>query len=63
MQTWLLKAACWTRWTPPTYPVTTQFIKKEPGLFSDEVDVDVITEFCALRAKTYAFNIYAGEKD
>ncbi|KAL4153871.1 hypothetical protein QTP88_001704 [Uroleucon formosanum] len=32
--------------------------KKHPGYFSDEVDGNVITEFCALRAKSYAFNIY-----
>jgi len=37
--------------------------KKEPGFFSDEVDGNIITEFCALRAKSYAFNIYAGEED
>jgi len=35
--------------------------KKVPGFFSDEVDGNVITEFCALRAKSYAFNVYTGE--
>ncbi|XP_029342329.1 uncharacterized protein LOC107883442 [Acyrthosiphon pisum] len=35
--------------------------KKEPGFFSDEVDGDIITEFVALRAESYAFNIYARE--
>jgi len=34
--------------------------KKSPGFFSDEVDGNIITEFCALRAKSYAFNVYAG---
>eukprot|EP00102_Acyrthosiphon_pisum_P019360 XP_016656570.1 PREDICTED: uncharacterized protein LOC103308039 [Acyrthosiphon pisum] len=37
--------------------------KKEPGLFSDEVDASIITEFCALRAKSYAFNVYARPED
>jgi len=37
--------------------------KKIPGYFSDEVDANAITEFCALRAKSYAFNVYAGEED
>ena len=37
--------------------------KKSPGFFSDEVDGNVITEFCALRAKSYAYNIYAGEEN
>jgi len=35
--------------------------KKTPGYSSDEVDGNVITEFCALRAKSYAFNTHAGE--
>jgi len=34
--------------------------KKSPGFFSDEVDGNIVTEFCALRAKSYAFNVYAG---
>jgi len=34
--------------------------KKSPGFFSDEVDGNVVTEFCALRAKSYAFNVYTG---
>jgi len=37
--------------------------KKTPGLFSDEVNGNVITDFCVLRAKSYAFNVYAGEED
>jgi len=34
-----------------------------PGFFSDEVKGHTMTEFCALRAKSYAYNIYAGEED
>lgn len=37
--------------------------KKSPGFFSDEVGAKIITEFCGLRAKSYAFNIYAGQED
>ncbi|XP_060860185.1 LOW QUALITY PROTEIN: uncharacterized protein LOC132937380 [Metopolophium dirhodum] len=37
--------------------------KKSPGYFSDEVYGNIITHFCALRAKSYAFNIYAGPED
>jgi len=37
--------------------------KKSPGFFSDEVGANIITEFCGLRAKSYAFNIYAGQED
>lgn len=37
--------------------------KKSPGFFSDEVDGNVVSEFCALRAKSYAFNVYAGLED
>ena len=38
-----------------------QIGRRPRGYFSDEVDGNVITEFCALRAKSYAFNVYAGE--
>jgi len=37
--------------------------KKEPGFFSDEVNSNIITEFCALRAKSYAFNVYTDPED
>jgi len=37
--------------------------KKEPRLFSDEVGSNIITEFCALRAKCYALKVYVGEED
>ncbi|CAI6372576.1 unnamed protein product [Macrosiphum euphorbiae] len=48
---------------PSDHPCYVAVRKKEPGYFSDEVDADIITEFCALRAKSYAFNVYAGEED
>jgi len=37
--------------------------KKTPGFFSDELNANIITEFCALRAKSYAFNVYADPED
>jgi len=37
--------------------------KKVPGFFSDETKGHIMTEFCALRAKSYAFNIYVEEED
>ncbi|XP_015370952.1 PREDICTED: uncharacterized protein LOC107166696 [Diuraphis noxia] len=37
--------------------------KKVPGFFSDETNGHTMTEFCALRAKSYAYNIYAGDDD
>ena len=36
--------------------------KKIPGLFSDETNAEVMTEFCALRAKSYTYNINGKEK-
>ncbi|XP_060881904.1 uncharacterized protein LOC132953535 [Metopolophium dirhodum] len=48
---------------PHDHPCYIADRKKEPGVFSDEVDGNIITEFCALRAKSYAFNIYAGPED
>lgn len=48
---------------PRDHPCFVAKRKKEPGYFSDEVDGNIITEFCALRAKSYAFNIYAGKDD
>ncbi|XP_015374992.1 PREDICTED: uncharacterized protein LOC107169684 [Diuraphis noxia] len=48
---------------PSDHPCYIAERKKEPGLFSDEVDSNIITEFCALRAKSYAFNAYTGPED
>lgn len=36
--------------------------KKIPGFFSDETDGRIMTEFIALRAKAYAFNIEGREQ-
>lgn len=48
---------------PSDHPCYVLARKKTPGYFSDEVDGNIITEFCALRAKSYAFNVYAGPED
>ncbi|XP_060868485.1 uncharacterized protein LOC132943968 isoform X2 [Metopolophium dirhodum] len=48
---------------PSDHPCYVATRNKEPGLFSDEVDANIITEFVALRAKSYAFNVYAGPED
>ncbi|KAL4090133.1 hypothetical protein QTP88_025032 [Uroleucon formosanum] len=48
---------------PSDHPCYVAGRKKEPGYFSDEVDADIITEFCALRAKSYAFHIHSGDDD
>ncbi|KNE87976.1 hypothetical protein PSTG_18630, partial [Puccinia striiformis f. sp. tritici PST-78] len=47
----------------PNHPCHTTLRKKVPGFFSDETKGYIMTEFCALRAKSYAYNIYAGEED
>lgn len=36
--------------------------KKIPGLFTDEADGQVMSEFCALRAKSYAYILEGKEK-
>ena len=36
--------------------------KKVPGLFQDELGGKIMTEFCAIRAKTYAFAVDGGKK-
>jgi len=36
--------------------------KKIPGLFSDETDGLIMTEFCVLRAKSYAYILQGKEK-
>ncbi|XP_003248601.1 uncharacterized protein LOC100571252 [Acyrthosiphon pisum] len=46
---------------PIDHPCYVAERKKTPGFFSDDVDGDIITEFCGLRAKSYAYNIYAVE--
>eukprot|EP00102_Acyrthosiphon_pisum_P011137 XP_008179749.2 PREDICTED: uncharacterized protein LOC100570950 [Acyrthosiphon pisum] len=46
---------------PIDHPCYVAERKKTPGFFSDDVDGDIITEFCALRAKSYAYNKYAVE--
>ncbi|CAH1730962.1 unnamed protein product [Aphis gossypii] len=48
---------------PSAHPCYVADRKKSPGFFSDEVDGNIITEFCALRAKSYAFNVYTGENN
>jgi len=44
---------------PPDHPCYTTARKKVPGFFSDESKGDIISEFCALRAKSYAFKIHS----
>ncbi|KAL4126927.1 hypothetical protein QTP88_011125 [Uroleucon formosanum] len=48
---------------PRNHPCFVADRKKEPGYFSDEVDGNIITEFCALRAKSYAFHMYSKDDD
>ncbi|CAH1731651.1 unnamed protein product [Aphis gossypii] len=47
---------------PKDHPCYIADRKKIPGLFSDETDGLVMTEFCALRAKSYAYKINGKEK-
>ncbi|KAF0761701.1 Uncharacterized protein FWK35_00004120 [Aphis craccivora] len=37
--------------------------RRPRGYFSDKVDGNVINKFCALRAKSCAFKVYAGEEN
>ncbi|XP_050064686.1 uncharacterized protein LOC114124892 [Aphis gossypii] len=48
---------------PSDHPCYVADRKKSPGFFSDEVDGNVVTEFCALRAKSYAFDVYTRENN
>ncbi|KAL4107208.1 hypothetical protein QTP88_017591 [Uroleucon formosanum] len=48
---------------PPIHPCYTTARKKVPGFFSNELKGGTMTKFCALRAKSYAYNIYTGEED
>ncbi|XP_050064973.1 uncharacterized protein LOC126553903 [Aphis gossypii] len=47
---------------PTTHPCYIAERRKVPGFFSDETDGLIITEFCALRAKSYAYKINGEEK-
>jgi len=47
---------------PKDHPCYIPDRKKIPGLFSDETNGLVITEFCALRAKSYAYKLNGTEK-
>lgn len=47
---------------PKVHPCYNAERKKIPGLFSDETKGKTITEFLALRAKSYAFSIEGVEK-
>ena len=47
---------------PKDHPCYIPDRKKIPGLFSDETNGLVMTEFCALRAKSYAYKLNGTEK-
>lgn len=47
---------------PPDHPCYIAERKKIPGLFSDETNSEVMTHFCALRAKSYTYKINGKEK-
>jgi hypothetical protein len=42
---------------PENHPCYIAKRKKIPGLFSDETNGDIMTEFCALRSKSYSYKI------
>ncbi|KAL4132042.1 hypothetical protein QTP88_009263 [Uroleucon formosanum] len=42
---------------PENHPCYIAERKKIPGLFSDETNGDIMTEFCALRSKSYSYKI------
>ncbi|XP_025199347.1 uncharacterized protein LOC112597489 [Melanaphis sacchari] len=46
---------------PQDHPCYIAERKKIPGLFSDETKSEIMTEFCALRAKSYAYKINGKE--
>jgi len=47
---------------PRNHPCYIADRKKIPGLFTDETDGETMTEFCALRAKSYAYILQGKEK-
>ena len=47
---------------PRDHPCYIADRKKVPGMFSDETDGHIMTEFCALRAKSYAYKIIGKDK-
>lgn len=47
---------------PPDHPCYISERKKIPGLFSDETDGQIMSEFCALRAKSYSYKIAGREE-
>lgn len=47
---------------PHDHPCFIAERKKVPGLFSDETDGRIMSEFCALRAKSYAYKIEGADK-
>ena len=47
---------------PHDHPCFIAERKKVPGLFSDETDGRIMSEFCALRAKSYAYKIEGDDK-
>jgi len=47
---------------PEDHPCFISERKKIPGRFSDETDGLIMTEFCALRAKSYAYILNGKEK-
>uniref|UniRef100_A0A2S2N890 DNA-directed DNA polymerase n=1 Tax=Schizaphis graminum TaxID=13262 RepID=A0A2S2N890_SCHGA len=48
---------------PQDHPCYIAERKKIPGLFSDETNGLIMTEFCALRAKSYAYKIEGRRKE
>jgi hypothetical protein len=47
---------------PKDHPCYINDRKKIPGLFSDETKGDIMTDFCALRAKLYSYILSRKEK-
>jgi len=48
---------------PQDHPCYIPVRSKVPGFFSDETKGKIMTEFCALCAKSYAFKIMGDERD
>lgn len=47
---------------PPNHSCYTTIRKKVPGFFSDETNGLIMSEFCALRAKSYSYILEGKEK-